>query len=144
MEEISRIQSDVLLPRENVVNSVGSVGSWTAFLPAILAFVGAFLIFFLRMNISGANFISDGALMMLALACYILAGLMLLTNLYAPSEMARKIGLLGATLGVFFNLSSWLVRWVTAYDLETATRTASGYTEMPWFFRYYPLTNLFD
>ena len=56
-------------------------------------------------------FISDGALMMVALACYILAALFQLTNLYAPSNMARNIGLFSAALGVFFNLSSWLLRW---------------------------------
>ena len=78
---------------------------------------GAFVMLGLRLQI-GAKFISDTALMMLALACYILAALFQLTNLYAPSEMAQKIGLWSATLGVFFNLSSWLVRWVTAYDIE--------------------------
>lgn len=144
MEEISRIQSEVLLPREKAADTGAAASSWTAFLPAILAFVGAFLMFFLRMNVSMTNFISDAALMMLALACYILAGTLLLTNLYAPSDMARKIGLWGATLGVFFNLSSWLVRWVSAYDLEKVKLLAAGREDMPWFFRYYPLTNLYD
>ena len=88
-----------------------------AYLPAILAIVGAFVMLGLRLQI-GAEFISDTALMMLALACYIFAALFQLTNLYAPSEMAQKIGLWSATLGVFFNLSSWLVRWVAAYDFE--------------------------
>ena len=51
----------------------------------------------LRIEI-GTRFVSDGALMMVALACYILAALFQLTNLYAPSEMAQKIGLwCGAT-----------------------------------------------
>ncbi len=60
-------------------------------LPAILAIGGAFLMLFARLQI-GANFISDGALMMLALACYIFAALFQLTNLYAPSAMAQKNG----------------------------------------------------
>jgi L-lactate permease len=85
------------------------------YLPAIFAIGGGFVMLGLRLQI-GANFISDSALMMLALACYILAALFQLTNLYAPSQMAEKIGLWTATLGVFFNLSSWLVRWVGAYD----------------------------
>ena len=87
---------------------------------------------------------SDGSLMMIALACYLLAALFQLTNLYAPSAMAEKIGLWGATLGVFFNLSSWLVRWVAAYDREIAMLRAGGSDETPWIFRYIPFANLYD
>ncbi|MEJ7700868.1 MAG: cytochrome c biogenesis protein CcsA [Pyrinomonadaceae bacterium] len=112
-------------------------------LPAILAIGGAFLMLFARLQI-GANFISDGALMMLALACYIFAALFQLTNLYAPSAMAQKIGLWSGTLGVFFNLSSWLVRWVSAYDHEIALLRQSGNMETPWMFRYIPFANLYD
>ncbi len=61
-------------------------------LPSILAIGGSFLMLFARLQ-TGANFISDGALMMLALACYIFAALFQLTNLYAPSEIAQNIGL---------------------------------------------------
>src|SRR5687767_4024731 len=88
---------------------------WRTYIPAIAAIVGAFMMLGLRLQF-GEKFITDGALMMLALACYILAALFQLTNLYAPSEMARKLGLWGAVLGVFFNLSSWLVRWDSAYE----------------------------
>lgn len=116
---------------------------WTSYIPAILALGGSLVMLGLRIQM-GQSFMSDGALMMVALACYILAGLFQLTNLYAPSEMARKISLWTATLGVFFNLSSWLVRWVTAYELETAILRQSGYTEMPWVFRYVPFANLYD
>src|SRR5687768_4978338 len=82
--------------------------------------------------------------MMLALACYILSALFYLTNLYAPSEMARRIGLWSAALGVFFNLSSWLVRWVAGYERELEMLRASGNPENPWLFRYIPLANLYD
>jgi cytochrome c-type biogenesis protein CcsB len=92
----------------------------------------------------GERFISDGALMMLALACYIFAALFQLTNLYAPSEMARRIGLWSAVLGVFFNLSSWLVRWDAAYEHEIAIMRASGNMATPWIFRYVPFANLYD
>ena len=128
MEEVRKIQQQT---------------SWTSYLPAILAIAGAFLMLGLRLQIGG-NFISDGALMMIALACYILAALFQLTNLYAPSEMAQKIGLWTATLGVFFNLSSWLVRWVAAYDHEIALLRAAGNPETPWIFRYIPFANLYD
>lgn len=92
----------------------------------------------------GDGFISDGALMMMALAAYIFAALFHLTNLYAPSEMARRLGLWTATLGVFFNLSSWLVRWVAAYDHEILKMRLAGNMESPWIFRYIPFANLYD
>ena len=117
--------------------------SWMSYLPAILAIGGSLIMLGLRIQI-GQSFISDGALMMIALASYILAALFQLTNLYAPSPMARKIGLWSATLGVFFNLSSWLVRWVGAYDWEIAKMRASGNLEEPWVFRYIPFANLYD
>ncbi|MEO6654888.1 MAG: cytochrome c biogenesis protein CcsA, partial [Pyrinomonadaceae bacterium] len=117
--------------------------SWKSYLPAILVIAGAFLMLGLRMQI-GSSFISDGAFMMLALACYILAALFQLTNLYAPSSMAEKIGFLGAALGVFFNLSSWLTRWVGAYEHEIAIMRESGNMANPWVFRYIPFANLYD
>jgi cytochrome c-type biogenesis protein CcsB len=117
---------------------------WRTYLPAIIAIVGAFAMLGLRLVEFGDRFITDGALMMLALACYIFAALFQLTNLYAPSEMARKIGLWSAVLGVFFNLSSWLVRWDAAYEHEIAIMRASGNMDTPWIFRYVPFANLYD
>src|SRR5687768_5600082 len=116
---------------------------WRTYLPAISAIVGAFLMLGLRLQF-GERFITDGALMMLALASYIFAALFQLTNLYAPSEMARRIGLWSAVLGVFFNLSSWLVRWDAAYEHEIAIMRESGNMASPWIFRYIPFANLYD
>lgn len=115
----------------------------STYFPTILALTGASIVLVSRIQI-GPSFISDGALMMLALAAYIFAALFQLTNLYAPSEMARNIGLWSAALGVFFNLSSWLVRWVGAYDYEIAKMRASGNMTEPWVFRYIPFANLYD
>ncbi len=141
MEEASRIHSDVFIGSEKV--QAAEMPSIKSFMPAILAVVGSFAMVGLRIQI-GTGFISDTALMMLALACYILGALFELTNLYAPSGMAKKIGLWGATLGVFFNISSWLVRWVNAYDFELEKLVASGNTVKPWLFRYIPFANLYD
>ena len=116
---------------------------WRTFAPAAMVILGAFLMLGLRLQI-GASFVSDGALMMLALACYILAALFQLTNLYAPSSMAERIGFLSGALGVFFNLSSWLTRWVGAYDHEIAVMRESGNMTSPWVFRYIPFANLYD
>jgi cytochrome c-type biogenesis protein CcsB len=116
------------------------------YIPAALAIVGSFAMLMLRINVGGERFISDGALMMLALASYLIAAVFHLTNLYAPFRLAEKLGMWAATLGVFFNLSSWLVRWVTAYDRELAIFNGQGanIADMPWVFRYVPFANLYD
>src|SRR5436190_3852213 len=112
-------------------------------LSAVIVIAAAFAMLLLRIQI-GPTFISDGALMMVALACYILAALFQLTNLYAPSSMAEKIGYWSTALGVFFNLSSWLTRWVAGYEHEIAIMRASGNMSNPWIFRYIPFANLYD
>lgn len=130
------------MAKEIVNVEIGNPGS--SYLPAVLAVAGGLIVLGARVAAGGGGFISDGALMMIALAFYILAALFHLTNLYAPSDMARKLGLWTATLGVFFNLSSWLVRWVAAYDREIAMLRAGGSDETPWVFRYIPFANLYD
>ncbi len=141
MEDATRLQTEVFTVRERTDSAAAA--SWKSFLPAILAIVGSFAMVGLRIQI-GDGFISDTALMMLALAFYILGGLFELTNLYAPSSMAKRIGLWGATLGVFFNFSSWLVRWANAYDHELVQLQQSGNMVKPWIFRYVPFANLYD
>ncbi len=123
-----------------------TISSWRSYVPFAIAIFGSIILLLLRINIGGASFISDGALMMIALACYLTAAVFYLTNLYAPSNYAEKLGMWGATLGVFFNLSSWLVRWVAAYDreLEIFVRQGKDLVEMPWIFRYVPFANLYD
>ncbi len=118
--------------------------NWSSYLPVALAVGGAILLVLLRIQMGGEGFISDGALMMLALACYVIAAAFQLTNLYAPSPTAQQIGLLTTMLGVFFNLSSWLVRWVAAHDRELAILKQNGHGEMPWIWRYIPFANLYD
>src|SRR5215207_7736980 len=135
--------AQVISPEEIYTAEAVRPSSWTSYLPAILAIAGAFATLLLRIEI-GQGFVTDGALMMLALACYIFAALFQLTNLYAPSEMARRIGLWSAVLGVFFNLSSWLVRWDAAYVAEIARMRAAGNMAEPWIFRYVPFANLYD
>lgn len=141
MQEVKRIPNEILIGDD--VSETKSPVAWKAYLPAILAVGGAFLMLALRLQI-GAKFIADESLMMIALACYIFAALFQLTNLYAPSGMAQKIGLWSGTLGVFFNLSSWLVRWVAAYDIEIFKLRESGNMATPWMFRYIPFANLYD
>jgi ABC-type transport system involved in cytochrome c biogenesis permease subunit len=127
-------------------NREAAVSTWRSFIPFAVAIFGSIAVLLLRISFGGERFISDGALMMLALASYCTAAVFYLTNLYAPSGIAEKLGMWGATLGVFFNLSSWLVRWVAAFDREVAILQVQGYSaaDMPWVFRYIPFANLYD
>ena len=123
-----------------------STSNWSAYIPFILAITGSFLMAAARINFGVERFISDGACMMLALASYLIAAVFYLTNMYAPFRIAERLGLWATTLGVFFNLSSWLVRWITAYDREVQIFNAQGANaaDMPWVFRYIPFANLYD
>src|SRR5215207_11486897 len=111
--------------------------SFASFAPTALALGGAVGLTVLRFYAGGSHFITDGALMMLALACYLLAAVFHLTDLYAPSGLFQRLGLWGAGVGVFFNFASWGVRWITAYDIELEVIRRQG-GAMPWFFRYIP------
>jgi ABC-type transport system involved in cytochrome c biogenesis permease subunit len=124
---------------ENITLTPG----WKLYFPGFLALVGGLAMLGLKLQM-GDRFISDTALMMLALACYLLAAIFGLTNLYAKSAMAQKISMVTATAGVFFNFASWLVRWVAAYEHEIAIMRAAGNMETPWMFRYIPFANLYD
>ncbi|MFL6257152.1 MAG: hypothetical protein ACJ74T_19255, partial [Pyrinomonadaceae bacterium] len=88
------------------------------YLPVVLAVGGAVLLSCLRLRAGGEGFVKDGALMLLALACYLTAAIFHLTDLYAPSGLFRRTAHWATTGGVFFNLASWGVRWVAAYDRE--------------------------
>ncbi|MBA3442449.1 MAG: cytochrome c biogenesis protein CcsA [Pyrinomonadaceae bacterium] len=135
-----------VLKQPAIVNSseieLGKSPLWS-YLPAVLPIVGAVLMVLMRIQFGGERFISDGALIMIALAGYLTAAVFLLTNLYAPSSTAQRLGLWFASAGVFFNLSSWGVRWIAARDreLEIIARQSG---EMPWFWRYIPFANLYD
>jgi len=114
-------------------------------LPFAIA-IGSSLVLLGMSAVGGIAVISDSAAMMLALACYLIAATFYLTNLYAPFRWAATLGLAAATLGVFWNLSSWLLRWVAAYNREFDIFVAQGNSpaDMPWIFRYIPFANLYD
>jgi cytochrome c-type biogenesis protein CcsB len=147
--KISLIKSEAIWYKKNrglfmeEIRRIENNASWKLYLPAILAVSGAFVMMALRFQI-GATFISDTALMMVALAFYLTAAAFGLTNLYASSSMAEKISFATAAFGVFLNLSSWLVRWVTAYEREFTKLAETGNSATPWFFRYVPFANLYD
>jgi ABC-type transport system involved in cytochrome c biogenesis permease subunit len=119
---------------------------WRSLAPFAIAIGGAFLVLGLRLAVGGNAMISDSAAMMLALASYLIAATFFLTNLYAPFRWAVALGLAAATMGVFWNFSSWLLRWAAAYSREFDILTAQGNSpaDMPWIFRYVPFANLYD
>lgn len=134
------LQHPVLTGRMKKNVDEGALGS---FLPAVLPIVGAICIVILRHILGGKNFISDGALVILALASYLTAAVFLLTNLYAASTTAQRLGVWLTSLGAFLNLSAWGVRWLAARDRELEIILREG-GQMPWFFRYIPFANLYD
>ncbi|HLL69986.1 MAG TPA: cytochrome c biogenesis protein CcsA [Pyrinomonadaceae bacterium] len=148
MSEVLSNNEVLSAPAETASPNHEESGGWSlkSYLPAILPIVGSVLMVLLRIQMGGDRFIDDGALMMIALACYLAAATFHLTNLYAPSNMAQKIGLWTGCLGVFFNLSSWCVRWVAGYDRELQIFQAQGKTaaDMEWVFRFIPFANLYD
>ncbi|HLM57904.1 MAG TPA: cytochrome c biogenesis protein CcsA [Pyrinomonadaceae bacterium] len=139
MSEVLK-QPVVGTPEFKLKSSLGS------YLPSALAVGGALVLTYARFRAGGENFISDGALMMLALAAYLIAAVFYLLNLYAPSSLYERIGLGSATLGVFFNLASWCVRWIAYRDHDVAIWIKEGkpVSEWPWIFRNIPFANLYD
>ena len=115
----------------------------TNYLPALLPIIGAGLMTVARVKFGPSVMPNDGALVVVGLFCYIIAAAAHLTNLYAPSSLLQKLSLWTTAVGFFFNLSGWLVRWVTAYDREFAVHLSQG-TPMPWIWRYIPFANLYD
>lgn len=138
------LKQPIIIPGSAASESANS--RWVSFFPFVLAVVASFLLAGARIGFGGANFISDGAAMMLALACYLIAAVFYLTNFYAPFPLAEKLGLWASTAGVFWNLSSWLLRWVAAYERELGIFLNQGNSaaDMPWVFRYVPFANLYD
>ena len=66
MEEVSKLNTDILTDL-SALKSKDNSKRWSSYIPVILVFVGSFLMLGIRLEI-GASFVSDGALMMLALA----------------------------------------------------------------------------
>lgn len=118
----------------------------STWVPFGVAVIGAAIIVAARIGFGAEQFPSDGALMMLGLAALLFAAVFFLTNLYAPFQFAERAGLWATTAGVLLTLSSWLVRWVAAYDREVAIFQTQGrdLSELPWMFRYVPFANLYD
>ena len=117
------------------------------FLPAILPLVGAFLLLAARIKFGASAAPADFTLIVLALLCYMTAAASLITNFWAPIKFLQRLGLATASLGFFFNFSSWLIRWVARGEGENWKRMynqITGEYHSLWFFSYIPFANLYD
>lgn len=117
------------------------------FLPAILPLVGALLMLGARIEFGASAVPADFSLIVLAVLCYMTAAASLITNFWAPVRFLQRLGLITASLGFFFNFSSWLIRWVSRGDNEhwkRLTDQITGIYHPLWFFSYIPFANLYD
>jgi cytochrome c-type biogenesis protein CcsB len=117
------------------------------FLPAILPLVGAFLMLAARIKLGASAVPADFTLVVLAALCYITAAASLITNFWSPIKFLQRLGMLTASLGFFFNFSSWLIRWVARGEEENWKRMfdqITGEYHFWWFFSYIPYANLYD
>lgn len=117
------------------------------YFPALLPLLGAFLILAARIKFGPTAVPNDGALVILAVLCYLIASASLLTNLWAPIQFLQKLGLWTLSLAFMFNFSGWLVRWVASGDREgwiRMTNQITGEHHFWWFFSYIPYANLYD
>jgi ABC-type transport system involved in cytochrome c biogenesis permease subunit len=117
------------------------------FLPAILPLVGAFLMVAARINFGASSAPADFTLIVLAVLCYLTSAVSLMTNFWAPIRFLQRLGVVTASLGFFFNFSSWLIRWVARGEAENWKRMTdqiTGEHHFWWFFSYIPFANLYD
>lgn len=116
------------------------------YLHVILPLVGVALMVIARKTGGPNKFFEDGGLIVLAVLCYIFAAAFHLTDLYAPIRGLQKAGLWVASLGLFFNLSAWFMRWITSGEIENWKRMTdmNGVYHPLWFFSYIPFQHLYD
>ncbi len=127
--------------------AIGGRFEFAGYLPAILPLIGAALLVTARIKAGPSAVPNDGTLVVLALLSYIIAAAALMTNLWAPISFLQRLGVWVGSVGVFFNLSGWLVRWVAAGDRENwirMTNQITGEYHFWWFFSYIPFANLYD
>ncbi len=121
--------------------------SLPTYLPVVLPIVGAAIMVAMRRKLGPGSLPDDGGLIVLGLLSYIIAAAALATNLWAPNQFLQRVGLWVSSIGFFFNLSSWLFRWVGAGERENwirMTNQITGEYHSWWFFSYIPFANLYD
>lgn len=115
-----------------------SFGGKAANLWPLIASMTLAVVFILsRIYVGPRGFLYEGALTLLALVCYISAAVLMVTNLFVKENVLTRLGLLSAALGVSFNFSGWMIRWLEAGEAEGWKSGING------IWRYFPLDNLY-
>jgi ABC-type transport system involved in cytochrome c biogenesis permease subunit len=104
----------------------------------ITPMLGAVVLILARLNLGRTALLYEGALTMLALICYMSAAVLLVTKLFVRVDLLNRLGLLSLGLGICFNFSGWMIRWMEAGDAESWRGGINGV----W--RYFPLDNLYS
>jgi len=112
-------------------------GKLAGFVPVIAPMLLALSFLMARLYIGPKGLLYEGALTVLTLICYISASVILVTNLFVRENILQKLGLWSTALGVAFNFSGWMMRWIEAGDAEGWKEGINGV----W--RYFPLDNLY-
>ncbi len=105
--------------------------------PVIVPMAVAFVFILARLYGGPRGFLSEGSLTMLALAAYLSAAVLLVTNLFVKERVLTRLGIITVAMGVCFNFSGWMIRWIEAGDKEGWKRGING------IWRYFPLDNLY-
>ena len=105
--------------------------------PVLAPMLAATALILARFYAGPRGLLYEGALTMLALISYISAAVVLLTNLFVKERVLNRLGTIAVALGVCFNFSGWMIRWMEAGDAEGWKRGING------IWRYFPLDNLY-
>ncbi len=108
-------------------------GMW----PVLASICLAAVFIFARLYAGPRGFLHEGDLTVLALVCYISAAVLFVTNLFVKERVLSVMGLVTLALGISFNFSGWMIRWIEAGDAEGWKEGINGV----W--RYFPLDNLY-
>ncbi len=135
MSTISPVDVRVLPGR-----NLGPAARLLEWAPVAVPIIAALLVVYARLQFGEPSFLPkdvhlDGALIILALICYLFAAIIGLMELYADRQVLGRWGLWMAASGLGLNAAAWGTRWIAAGDREGWIR---------WAFRYVPFANLYD
>ena len=124
--ELAAVELELRLP-EKIINL------W----PVIMPMAAAVVFILARLYGGPRGFLSEGSLTMLALIAYLSAAVLLVTNLFVKERVLTRLGIITVAMGVCFNFSGWMIRWIEAGDKEGWKQGING------IWRYFPLDNLY-
>jgi cytochrome c-type biogenesis protein CcsB len=124
---------EILLPEFELSFPAKLRRLWPVVAPMAVA-----LVFIIARGYGGpGGFLNEGSLTLLALVSYIGAAVLLVTNLFVKDKLLSRLGRLTVAVGICFNLSGWMIRWIEAGEAEGWKAGINGV----W--RYFPLDNLY-